>query len=147
VAVKVQGERAAGVISRQWAAVGVKADVRVFPDAELIEALGRERWDVFLAGCPDPMVHSFFIQSIFLYSRSPYRVAADPAYDAMLEGMVGTLEDGARRRLAEAVDAHIHEQALLLFLYQRIKTYGVRQGVTFVPSLTGMPHFFRSAKS
>ncbi len=142
VAAKVQGERAAKIIAAQLAKVKVFLDLRFFTDAELIGALSREPWDMFLAGCPDPMADSFFIQSIFLYSRSPYRVAVDAPYDRLLDEMVGVLDDAARRKRAEALDHYIHDQALLLFLYQRIKTYGLGPGVSFTPWITGMPYFF-----
>lgn len=140
--VKVQGERAARIISQQLTRVGVKLDVRLITDAEVVQALTGEHWDMFIAGCPDPMAHSYFIQSIYLYGNSPYRVAKNPAYDARLEAMVATLDDAERRRLAEDLDRHVHDEALLLFLYQRIKTYGVRKGIEFVPPITGMPYFF-----
>lgn len=145
-AVKVQGERAAKVIAKHWQEIGVKLDSKVYTDAELIDRLGKESWDMFLAGCPDPMVHSFFIQSIFLYSLSPYKVVKNEAYDALVNKMVTTLDDAARRREAERIDAYIHEEALLLFLYQRIKTHAVSPKAEFVPSLTGMPYFLWSDK-
>lgn len=144
--VKVQGERAARIIGEHLAKVGVTLEARLITDAEVVKALTSERWDVFIAGCPDPMAHSYFIQSIYLYGHSPYRVAKNPSYDALLEGMVSTLDDERRRELAESLDRYMHEEALLLFLYQRVKTYGVGKGVDFVPSITGMPYFYAVTK-
>lgn len=145
--VKVQGERAAKIISKQLARIGVTLDVHLITDAEVVQALTGGEWDVFIAGCPDPMAHSYFIQSIYLYGKSPYRVAVNPAYDAKLEGMVATLDDEVRRASAEELDRYMYDEALLLFLYQRVKTYGVRKGVDFEPSITGMPYFFPVKKS
>jgi peptide/nickel transport system substrate-binding protein len=145
--VKIQGERAAKIIEEQLARIGVKLDVHLVTDAEVVQTLIGGRWDVFIAGCPDPMAHSYFIQSIYLYGRSPYRVAQNPAYDALLEAMVATLDDERRREMAFELDRYIHDEALLLFLYQRIKTYGVRKGVEFAPSITGMPYFFDVSKT
>ncbi len=144
--VKVQGERAAKIIGEHLAKVGVTLDSRSITDAEVVKALRGERWDMFIAGCPDPMAHSYFIQSIYLYGQSPYRVATNPSYDALLEAMVATIDDDRRRELAESLDRYMHEEALLLFLYQRVKTYGVGKGVDFVPSITGMPYFFGVSK-
>jgi peptide/nickel transport system substrate-binding protein len=144
--VKVQGERAAKIIGGQLAKVGVVLDAHPVTDAEVVKALTGEKWDVFIAGCPDPMAHSYFIQSIYLYGQSPYRVADNPDYDALLEGMVAALDDDRRRGLAEELDRYMHEEALLIFLYQRVKTYGVGKGVDFVPSITGMPYFVGASK-
>jgi peptide/nickel transport system substrate-binding protein len=144
--VKVQGERAAKILSAQLSRIGVLLDVHMITDAEVVQALTSGHWDVFIAGCPDPMAHSYFIQSIYLYGDSPYRVARNPAYDRLLEQMVSTLDDARRRSLAEELDRYMYDEALLLFLYQRLKTYGVRKGIDFTPSVTGMPYFFGVSK-
>lgn len=144
--VKVQGERAAKIIGEHLAKIGVTLNVNSITDAEVVKALTGERWDMFIAGCPDPMAHSYFIQSIYLYGHSPYRVAKNTAYDALLEEMVATLDDAHRRELAEDLDRYMYDEALLLFLYQRVKTYGVAKDVDFIPSITGMPYFFGVSK-
>lgn len=145
--VKIQGERAAKIIEEQLRRIGVKLDIHLITDAEVVQALTGGHWDVFIAGCPDPMAHSYFIQSIYLYGSSPYRVAKNPAYDERLERMAAALDDGRRRTIAAELDRYVHDEALLLFLYQRIKTYGVRKGVEFAPSITGMPYFFDVRKA
>jgi peptide/nickel transport system substrate-binding protein len=144
--VKAQGERAARIIADHLARVGVKLDVTLTTDAEVVKDLTGGSWDVFIAGCPDPMAHSFFIQSIYLYGQSPYKVGRNPGYDARLEKMVATLDDGERRGLAEELDRYMHEEALLMFLYQRIKTYGARKDVVFEPAVTGMPYFMGAGR-
>ena len=144
--VKVQGERAAKIIGEHLAKVGVTLDPHLVTDADVVKTLTGERWDMFIAGCPDPMAHSYFIQSIYLYGHSPYRVAKNPSYDALLEGMAAELDNDRRRELAESLDRYMYDEALLLFLYQRVKTYGVRKGVEFAPSITGMPYFFGVSK-
>jgi hypothetical protein len=40
-----------------------------------------------------------------------------------------------------ALVRYVHDEALGIFTYQRIKTYGVSRRVRFVPSVTGMAHF------
>jgi peptide/nickel transport system substrate-binding protein len=146
VLVKAQGERAARILAAELARVGVRLNVHLTTDAEVVHELTTKTWDMFIAGCPDPMAHSYFIQSIYLYGHSPYRVAVNPDYDKRLEAMVSQLDDASRERAAKDLDRYVHDQALLLFLYQRVKTYGVRRGVSFVPSITGMPYFFAADK-
>lgn len=140
--VYVQGERAARILARQFQAVGVEMDVsQVMNDAEAVRVIQSVGWDLVIGGVPDPMAHSFFIQSIYLYSRSPYALHHDPAYDRALEEMVATLEPAEREAKARALDRLVHEQALSLFTYQRIKTYGVSRRLRFQPWVTGMPYF------
>lgn len=147
VLAKAQSERAAKILRGQLAKIGVTLDVRMVADAEMIKALTGSRWDVFISNCPDPMAHSYFIQSIFLYGSSPYSLGKNPVYDGMLERMVTALDDAKRRELAEELDAYIHDEALLLFTYQRIKTCGLGTNVDFTPSITGMPYFFSVSKT
>jgi peptide/nickel transport system substrate-binding protein len=147
VLVKAQSERTAKIIRGQLAKIGVKLDLHLIADAEMIKALTGGAWDVFISNCPDPMAHSYFIQSIFLYGNSPYSLGKNPAYNGLLERMVGTLDVAKRRELAQELDAYMHEEALLLFTYQRIKTCGVRAGVDFTPSITGMPYFYGVSKA
>lgn len=147
VLVKAQSERAAKILRGQLAKIGVVLDVHMVADAEMIKALTGSRWDVFISNCPDPMSHAYFIQSIFLYGSSPYSLGKNPVYNGMLERMVGALDDAQRRALAEELDAYMHDESLLLFTYQRIKTCGVRTSVDFTPSITGMPYFFSVSKT
>jgi ABC-type transport system substrate-binding protein len=147
VLAKAQSERAAKIMRGQLAKIGVTMDVHMIADAEMIAALAGSRWDVFISNCPDPMAHSYFIQSIFLYGNSPYSLGKNPLYNGMLESMVSTLDDAKRRDLAEELDKYIHDEALLLFTYQRIKTCGIRTNVDFTPSITGMPYFFNANKT
>jgi peptide/nickel transport system substrate-binding protein len=144
--VKIQSERASKIIAEQLGRIGIKLESRSVADAEMIPTLNSVGWDLFISDCPDPMAHSYFIQSIFLSGTSPYSLGKNAAYDVMLQRMASTLDDDHRRALAEELDRYIYDEALLLFLYQRIKTYGVRSGVHFSPSITGMPYFFQVTK-
>lgn len=144
--VKAQGERASKIIAGQLAKAGVRLETKTTSDADMIRELSAGGWDVFFADCPDPMAHSYFIQSIFLYGRSPYSLEKNAAYDEKLDRVVGALDDAERAGLARGLDAFMHDEALLLFLYQRVKTYGLRKGVDFRPSITGMPYFLHAAK-
>jgi hypothetical protein len=47
------------------------------------------------------------------------------------------LDPAEHLRLAKELDRYVHDQALSLFTYQRIRTYGLSSRVEFVPSITG----------
>jgi len=145
--VRAQSERAAKIIASHLRRVGVELELHVFSDAQVVQSLGdpAQRWDIGIAGVPDPMCHSFFVQSILLSSRSPFSLLRDPEFDARLAAMVSTLDAQERERLGRELDRYVHEQALSLFTYQKVKTYGVREGVTFTPYISGMPYFFDAA--
>jgi ABC-type transport system substrate-binding protein len=110
-------------------------------DANAIPTIQRGGVDLALGGIPDPMAHSYFLESLLLYSKSPYSLYKDPAFDKELEGMVATLDPIEREKKARQLNDMIYDQALGLFTYQRIKTYGVSRDVQFIPSITGMSYF------
>ncbi|MEK7858264.1 MAG: ABC transporter substrate-binding protein [Elusimicrobiota bacterium] len=144
VVVKAQGERTMQIIAKQLEKVGIQLDTRITTDATVIQDIRGQEWDFTFGGCPDPLAHSFFIQFIFLSSLSPYSVQKNPAYDNLLQKMATTLDVKEQDRAAKELDRYIHDEALGVFTYQRVKTYGVRNGVHFVPYVTGMPYFFPS---
>ncbi len=139
---KVNAERTGRIIASQLKKLGVILDITLVPDALLVEYLGREKWDMIIGDVPDPMLHPFFIQGIFIYSKSPFALTRDKAYDELLEKMSQTLDPNTQEKLCHALDKYVHDEALSLFTYQRIGTYALRRGIRFVPYVSGMPYFF-----
>lgn len=144
--VKVNAARTARIMARQWERVGIRVEPTFVSDADLLEAFQRGSFDLAIGDIPNPTAHAFFVQSIVIYSRSPFALGRYPEYDRRLEEVLSTVEPGRQRALLEELDAFIHERALSVFTYQRTKTYGVRRCVRIVPYVTGMPHFFRASK-
>lgn len=143
--VREQGVRVAEAIATQLKAnLDVTLDVHVFSDADVIQALHSQEWDIGIAGLPDPMCHSAFIAGILLYSKSPFAITHSPEFDRRLETMTSVLDDKERGRLGRELDAYVYDQALGLFTFQRIKTYGINERLSFIPSVTGMHHFYKA---
>ncbi|MBI4397100.1 MAG: ABC transporter substrate-binding protein [Elusimicrobia bacterium] len=141
---RAQGERTARIIAKQLQAVGIELDVYgVTTDADAIRDMSQKNLDIGIASLPDVMGHIFFLQSIVLYSKSPFSLQADPEYDRRLEAMVTELDEEKHERMAKDLDRYVHEQAMSLFTYQRIRTYGLSRGVDFVPSTTGRLYLHR----
>ena len=140
--VKATGERAARILKVQWKKIGVDLDYEVKDEGELIRQIKSADLDLAFGGCPDPMAHTFFIQSISLFSQSPFSFINIPEYDQRLLEMVSTNEDEKRASLARKLDQYVYDEALSVFTYQRTKTYGVRRGVSFTPYVTGMPSLY-----
>lgn len=140
--VKSTGERAARILKVQWMKIGVNLDYEVKNEGDFISQIKSSDLDLAFGGSPDPMAHVFFIQSISLFSQSPFSIISSPEYDRQLLEMASTLDDDKRVLLAKKLDQYIYEEALGVFTYQKTKTYGVRRGVSFVPSVSGMPALY-----
>lgn len=138
--VKSTGARAARIIQAQWRKVGVDLEYEVKTEGDFLRDLRSSGVHLAFGGCPDPMAHAYFIQSICLFSVSPFSIVKDPEYDRLLTTMVSTLDGAERAERARRLDEYVHENALGLFTYQKIKTYGVRRNLNFEPSVTGMPY-------
>lgn len=138
--VNVNAQRTAKILSAQLERVGVRLEQEMVTESEF-GRFGERRHDLSIGGSPDPMAHSYFIQSIILYSRSPFSLAADPRYDALLEEMVSSVDEGEREKLGRALDRFVHERFYGIPTYQRLQTYGARKDLIFDHYVTGMPYF------
>ncbi|NNN04748.1 MAG: hypothetical protein HKL90_02490 [Elusimicrobia bacterium] len=143
VLLKVNAERTGRIIASQLAKIGVKEDLTLVSDSELFAKLrDRSHWDMAIYDVPDPMCHAFFVTSIFLSGQSPFALSSATALDDQFSRLVGTLDRGRQREIAKGIDDFVHSNYLALPTYQRIRTYGLRRNVLFVPYVSGMPYFF-----
>lgn len=139
---RVQGDRTARIIARQLKEVGIELDIyAVTTDANVIHDMASKDFDLGIAALPDVMGHIFFLQSIMIYSKSPFSIHRDPDYDRLLESMVVELDPVKHEEAAKSLDRYVHDQALSLFTYQRIRTYGVSKKIQFIPHMTGNLNF------
>jgi len=139
---RFHGARTAGIIAKQLEKIGITVSVTVAAsDLDVMSALQKGDWDMGIAALPDPMAHSFFIQSLVLYSRSPFSLHHDPGYDKKMEQMVSELDPEKQDKLGQELDKYIFDEALCLFTFQRIRTYGVSRRLRFRPSITGNNYF------
>lgn len=139
---KKNAERTGRMLAKQLAEVGIRLEFTVFQDNDMFEYFReKDRWDMAVYDCPDPMHHAFFIRSIFLAGGSPFSLSSVPGIDERLERLVGAVDAGERRRVSEDLDRLIRENHLALPTYQRNRTYGLRSRVTFEPYVSGMPYF------
>jgi peptide/nickel transport system substrate-binding protein len=135
---KAQGDRTARIIAKQLKAAGIELDIYgVTTDADAIRDLASKDMDIGIAGLPDGMGHSTFLQSIMLYSKSPFSLQKDPDYDQRLEAVVAELDPVKHEKMARELDRYVHDEALSLFTYQRIRTYGLSRRIRFDPNRNG----------
>lgn len=143
--IEVKATRAAKIIAAHWKRIGVLADITSSTDAKIGEELKTNNWDIFLGYCPDPMYHPFFIHSIFLYSKSPYSLTKDPQLDRLIDALEQETDLDQSERRIKKLASYVNQNALSLFTFQQIKTYGVRRNLHFEPYMSGMPLFHTAA--
>jgi peptide/nickel transport system substrate-binding protein len=142
VLIKTNALRTGQILAEQLRRIGARMRLTGSTDAELFELFkDKDRWDMAFGDCPDPMLHSFFIRSIFLAGSSPFTLSADAGIDARLAKLVTTLDPDAQRAISEELDAYIHSEYLAVPTFERVRTYGVRRGVVFTPYVSGTPYF------
>ncbi|MBI3890307.1 MAG: ABC transporter substrate-binding protein [Candidatus Wallbacteria bacterium] len=139
--------RAAQVVAGQFAEIGVRVRVIQTDAAQMIGDVARLKPDIFLTSCPDPLYDASFIEWAACSSESPFSVVRDPVFDKKLGEVATTLDPTSRDKLARELDAYIHDQALCLFTFQRVRTLGLDRRVQFVPSLSDMHRFMTTSFS
>ena len=141
--IQAQSERTARILASQLKDVGIDLQIeQITPDADVIAKIRQGDWDMTVAGLPNPMAHSFFIPTTLLSSQSPFSIHKDPAFDERLKQITTELDPNQAAVLAKKLDRFIQEEALCLFSFQKIRTYGISKKVHFTPSRTGMPYFY-----
>jgi len=136
-----QGNRTALILAKQFEELGVILDMETGTESDLFKKFREQEWDLAIAGMPDPTAHSSFIQSILLYSKSPYSIFKSTDYDRRLEDFTSTMSQEEQEAKGRELDRFIYSQALSLFTYQRLRTYGIDRRLSFTPYMTGMPYF------
>jgi peptide/nickel transport system substrate-binding protein len=134
-------ERPARIAKKQLEALGFEVTLHMFPEGEAVGAFKKGVWNLGMATFPSPTAHVGFSQGLLFYSKSHFSLHHDPVFDKAFENAMMILDPKESERAFKQLEKKVHDEALGLFLYQRIKTYGVRSRVEFKPYLTGMPHF------
>jgi len=142
VLAKESTARAVKIITTQLANIGIKTDTVLVPDAKVIPEFKKHAYDMAIADPPDPMCHSYFIQSVTLFSKSPYSLGTDPVYDEKLIDMASTIDEPLQEQKAKALDKYVYDNALSIFTYQQWDVMALNKKLVFEPYLTGMPYFF-----
>ncbi len=134
-------ERPARIIKKQLESIGFDVQLHIFPEGKAVRAFKTGTWHMGMATFPSPTAHVSFSHELLFHSKSYFSLHHDPAFDKSLEEATMILDPRKSELAFRELEKLVHEEALGLFLYQRIKTYGVRRRVRFRPYLTGMPHF------
>lgn len=133
--VKAQGNRTAGILRENLAKVGIELEIENVSGGELVQKMASKDFDLGITGFSDILGHVFFPQSVLFYSKSPFSLISDPEYDEKLEAMVMELDMEKHVVLAKALDRYVHDQALSIFTYQQIRTFGASEFVDFQPTV------------
>lgn len=138
------------IIAAQLAKAGIEADAYVVSQQRQFEELaypkikpGVPPWDgdIAVAHYVDPMVHSYFPYSIILYSKSPYSLVDEPAFDEIFLRMSSSLDPAEQQRLGQEAEELVSKECWSVSLLQFLRPYGLRRGVRYAPHVTGMLDF------
>ncbi len=140
--VKKNAERTAKIVAADLKEIGVNLNLSLVSDADMIKEFRSGKYGMFIGSCPDPIAHSYFVQSIVLLSGSPYAWGGDSRYDVMMAKMVATVEPEESAKLAAEIDRYIYDNAMSIFTYQKITVYGLDKNLLFIPNVSGMHYFF-----
>ncbi|MBL8023640.1 MAG: ABC transporter substrate-binding protein [Elusimicrobia bacterium] len=134
-------ERPARIAKKQLEAIGINAVLHVFPDGDAVEEFKKGTWNLGMATFPSPTAHVSFSEGLLFYSKSHFSMHKDPSFDSAFEKAMMILDSKESDLAFQEIERKVHEDALGMFLYRRIKTYAVSQRINFRPYLTGMPHY------
>ena len=140
--VKNNAARAARIVASDLRRIGVDARMVMVSDADMIKEFKSGKYDMFVGSSPDPLGHSWFIQSIVLLSGSPFAWGGDPVFDKRLLDMVSAPGAAESERLARENDRYVYDNAMSVFTYQKNMVHGFDRELLFRPYITGMPYFF-----
>ena len=117
---------------------GTRTDL--FEQVVLPKVTGALSWqkDLFLFACPDPMYHYAFIHSVATFSGGPFTLWRSQQYDDVFRRFTQELDDGKALGLARQLDQILAAELPWIPLIQMRKGYGVRTGVDYVPTRSGM---------
>ncbi len=136
-----QSERDAKIIKSQLHQIGVEAELPVvsIADGFRIISEGKLRgYDIHANLAPDPIGHMGFLAGVCFSSSSPMSAGGVPGFDERYQRLMQTHAESEHEKMAEDLDQWIYEQALGIFTYQRVQTYGVRSRIHLESQLTGM---------
>ncbi len=142
--VKRNSLRTAGIIATQLKKIGVILNFTPVSDGDMLSEFSKKEHDMGIGDSSDPMYHLFFNQALILYSKSPFCLGGIPEYDTKFEKLVSIIDAEEHKKTAEELDKYVHDNALSLFTYHKLRLYGMDKRVNFTSYLSGMPYFFES---
>lgn len=142
--VKRNAERFAKIVTTNFKKIGVNLHITLVSDAQMIQEFNSGKYDIFVADVPDVMCHSFFIQAIVLFSKSPFAWGGDDKFDDMLMKMVATVNPKESTKMAEEIDRYVYDNAMSIFTYQKTAIYGLNKKLHFTPYVSRMPYFYQA---
>lgn len=102
--------------------VGIELEAEIVPRAEWINRVvgGNMRGqpyggDFAIAVVDNPILHTLFHHFIFLFSKGPFSLLRDPAYDAEFLRTAATFGDAEADQAQAALERYVRDNALVVF--------------------------------
>jgi peptide/nickel transport system substrate-binding protein len=125
-------------IKKQLQQVGVILDGEIvsrpdwamkIPIAKMTKGKPDYDGDMAISMVDNPIKDAAFHYFIFLHSQGPFSLMSDPEYDKKLEQAVATTEEKEHERKLKEIDKMIHENAYMIFTYQKELIIGMKKNV------------------
>jgi len=136
-----QAGREAKIIAKNLNDAGIRTELTILPIAKtykLIQKGELHNFDIHANMAPDPISHISFLSGVCFHSKSPMSGLNSTAFDEQYNNLTEAETEDRQIELGQELDKFIHEQALALFTYQRIRTYGLDKKLIISPDNTGM---------
>ncbi len=95
-------------------------------------------WDMTAWITANPTLNAFFIPMVLFYSRSPYSIMYDPAFDKIYLDYVTEVSSDLRREKLDMLQARALNEAYGIYIAQRVQIYGLHWDLHIENHPTGM---------
>ncbi len=138
-------EQAAATLQRQLAGLGVDLDLRVIPDSEFFEGLGRSEFTLWLSGFGCPLGDASELFDNVAHSRDAdrgfginnYGGFQDPEVDRIVEETAGQADSASRREALQNLMARLMDELVWLPLYFEQDGFAVDRSLAWQPRTDG----------
>ena len=125
-------------IEKELSRVGIKTKTRLIWRNYIKESTNKTLdYDITLGNPTDPYFDASFQLNLMFSSKGSFSVYQNKEVDQLLEEAAKTTNVVTRRLILMKIQEIIHSEAANLFLFQIIKAYGLRKGVSGICSLCG----------
>lgn len=134
-------------IKSQLKMIGVELNVTVVPWDKFLKLIMVSKtesdkparvWDMTAWTTSNPTLNAFFIPMALFYSRSPYSIMSDPAFDKIYHDYVTEVSSGLSREKLDMLQARALHEAYGIYIAQRVQIYGLHWDLHIENHPTGM---------
>jgi peptide/nickel transport system substrate-binding protein len=133
-------------IKAQLKMVGVELDLTIVPWEKFLRLVIEKNrigkpardWDMTAWVTSNPTLNAFFMPMALFYSKSPYSIMHDPAFDQMYLSYVREANPVLRQEKLNKLQARALSEAYGIYIAQRVQIFGLHWDLSIENNPTGM---------